>query len=154
MNETLLEIYSTITTALTIILAVMAYRSGGPRLSARALAIKVEQSKYLSVEINNNGRGGVKVDILGVELFYFYSQNRIKKEFVKLAFEGPSLPLRLEGNSFERWQASADQVDRISNLQDPSTRWNVVLKAGGRRQRRIQVKFAKPETYRAVDLPT
>ena len=142
--KTFLEIYSIITTALTIILAVMAYRSGGPRLSARALATMVKQSKYLTVEINNNGRGGVTVNILGVELFYFYGQNRIKKEFVKLTFEGPAFPCRLEGNSFERWQASADQIDMISNLQDPSTRWNVVLKAGGRRQQRIRVKFAKP----------
>lgn len=147
MTESILEVYSVIATGFSIVVSVIAYRSGGPKITVRSRAITVGKSKYLAVEISNNGRGATTVNILGCELSFFYGSSRLKEQFIKPEFEGPPLPFRLEGNSFERWQTSADDIDRTSNLLDPGTSLHMVVKVGGRRGRRIRAKIANVTVY-------
>jgi hypothetical protein len=151
MLKTGLELYSAAMTAFSVGVSVIALRSGGPKISVRALLINVENSKRLLVEIYNNGRADATIDILGIELSYVYGSSRYKERLLKPEFEGSLLPYRLEGNSFDSWQTSAKYVDDISNLLDPGTSLRVVLQVGGRRpKRRIKAKITKPIVYESI----
>jgi hypothetical protein len=140
MIEIILGTYSALCTTVLVFVSLKAYRSGGPRVSVRTLATKIEQSKYIVIEVNNNGRGDITLDILGIELSYFYGSHRLVKRYLKPDFDGKQLPFRLQGNSFERWQTPADEIDMVSNLLDPGTSLFVVLKIGGHRRRRIRAR--------------
>jgi hypothetical protein len=143
VNKSFLEVYSAIATAFSVVTPIVAYRLAGPRVSVRARIVTISEKNYLSVEINNNGRSAVTVDILGIKLFYFYGDHQIREHFVKLQFDGADLPARIEGDSFDTWKAPADFLSTFVDLHDTSNSMQLALKIGGRRKRRVRrIKIA------------
>jgi hypothetical protein len=83
--------------------------------------------------------------MVSIELFYFYGDRQIREDSVKPEWEGPLLPFRLEGHSFEVWQASADFLSTFVDLHDQSNSLKLKLKLGGRRwNRTVRIKVADP----------
>jgi hypothetical protein len=145
MSKTFLVFYSVIATAVSVLISVVAYRAGGPRVTIRPRIVSPKDKNYLSVEIGNNGRSAITIDIVGVELFYFYGDRQIREHTVKPEWDGPSLPFRLEGHSSEAWRASADFLSTFVDLHDQDNSLKLKLKLGGRRwNRTVRVKIADP----------
>ena len=135
MSQTFLEYYSVVTTALIVVAPVVGYRFAGPRLSVRASVASVQGVNRLFVEINNNGRSAITVDIAGVRTFYFFG-SRPKEQFTRIRIiQGPELPVRLEGNSFSGWEVSTDFLPPGFFAEPTDYLW-IVLKLGGRRRKR------------------
>jgi hypothetical protein len=145
MDQMFLDYYSVAATALIVAAPVVGYRFAGPRLTVRASIASPNDVNRLFVEINNNDRSAITVDIVGVRLFYFYG-DRPKEHFREIQItQGPELPARLEKNSFSIWEASADFLSTFGPLSDLDNRLWVVLKLGGRhRKRKFRVKVAEP----------
>ena len=145
MSKAFLELYSVILTTVSVVMSVVAYRVGGPRVTVRSQIISPKDRNYLSVEIGNNGRNAITVNIVSVKLLYFYGDRQIRENTVKPEWEGPSLPCRLEGNSSEAWQAPADFLSTFADLRDQDNDLKLKLKLGGRRWDRIvRIKVADP----------
>ena len=145
MDQMFLDYSSVAATALIVAASVVGYRFAGPRLTVRASIASPNDVNRLFVEINNNDRSAITVDIVGVRLSYFYG-DRPKEHFREIQItQGPELPARLEKNSFSIWEASADFLSTFGPLSDPDNRLWVVLKLGGRhRKRKFRVKVAEP----------
>lgn len=124
-------------------MSVVAYRAGGPRVIVRSRIVSPKNKNYLSVEIGNNGRSAITINIVSIELFYFYGDRQIREDSVKPEWEGSPLPFRLEGHSSEVWQASADFLSTFVDLHDQSNSLKLKLKLGGRRwNRTVRIKVA------------
>jgi hypothetical protein len=140
-----LEYYSVITTAIIVITPIFVYRAGRPRVFVRPRIVSLQGKNYLSVELLNNRGRAITVDIVSVELLYFYGDRQIRTDSVKPKWEGPSLPFRLDGDSRETWQAPADFLSDFVDLHDQSNSMKLKVKLGGHRWDRPRlVKIGDP----------
>ena len=125
----------------SLVFSILAFRSSGPRLHCSCFLVAFEERGpwRLVIEIANDGRAALSIDILGVEeVIHNYSGSISSKNTLALELEGPSLPFRMEGNSSERWTAPGDSIH--GDVKPPWGDSAKVIISSGRRTMKLPVK--------------
>jgi hypothetical protein len=109
------------------------------------------------VELFNEGRTELMVDVLGLKMDWWWSGRKSYREKLPLELNGPQLPLSLKSYSSAIWEALGDTGDiiarRVSPGEPAAGAW-VLVKVGGRRILQIPVRPAVyHERYTRIDNP-
>lgn len=127
----------------SLVVSIMAFRSSGPRLHCSCFLVAFDERGpwRLVVEIANDGRAGLTVDIPGIEtIVHNYTGSMSSRSTAAVKLDGPSLPHRMIGHSAERWTGEGSDIFRIIK---PA--WGdsaKVIIRSGRRTVKVPVKSA------------
>jgi hypothetical protein len=154
----IISCFAAVTSAGSLIVSILSFRSAGPRIFGRAYLIPSDNQHFkLMVELYNAGRTELIVDILGLRIDWWWSDRRQYRDKLPLDLNGPQLPVSLKSYSGEIWEALGDTGDDIAQKVSPGEpiagAW-VLVKVGGRRLIQIPVRQARDyERYIRIDKP-
>jgi hypothetical protein len=140
---------------IALFVSIAAHQAAGPRVRVGAVYGPTGPggAKVLTVTVQNEGRGDITVDLVGVRylLGNLYMtpvdptamSRRAPKLRRNLHWNGPALPYRLKGNDNMFWEQDLDNViydlNRDLTLEDRAA----VLVRLGSRQRYVTVRFIR-----------
>jgi hypothetical protein len=121
---TAIAAYAAMVSTGALVVAVLAWRSGGPHLKARAVLVRADNGNgWLAVYAANEGRADIT--IASITLWVGGSNFRLSNRPPKIVDyepeKGPPLPHRMLAHSMERWLIPADVLDDV--LGRPQIRW-------------------------------
>ncbi|MCX4606981.1 hypothetical protein [Streptomyces mirabilis] len=117
------------------------YRKGGPAVKTWGYVSYVEPDlATLEVEVINTGRGDVSVDVVGLELAYWYGDRKRFTDMYSPQFD-VDLPYRMPGNSSFKMTAPAATLLKQVDVEYV----RLTLKVGGR-VRRVRVQPPRKAT--------
>jgi hypothetical protein len=154
--------YAAVVSTASFLVAFLAYRASGPKVTAQALVTgqrNDDQRLYLSVATNGSSKTTINVDGLLCTSVWWPGWEKYLKpvpRLRKIALEGPELPYRMPGYHIAHWEAdlgSSDVLWHLSRELRPSDKPFVLLRIGGR-HRRVPVGFVTEQVaFRGVNLP-
>jgi hypothetical protein len=107
---TAIAAYAAVVSTGSLVVALLAWRSGGPQLQARAGLVRAENGNgWLSITVNNRGRADITIE--SMQLWVGKLSPRMVESFK--VERGPELPHRLVSHSSIDWVLPPDVFDGV-----------------------------------------
>jgi len=123
----------------SLTLALYAFRTGGPKVSAQCYVAKEPSGEYfLRLVMQNRGRSAITIEVGQLDVSWQYDENPEKDTHRTVWPTFPvTFPYRLEGNTPIEWSSPATELMTHAVKWTPNT-WRLHIKIG-HRKRRVRV---------------